>query len=91
MRLEYLSAKASQPNMAEPLRNLQTAIGRYGRQWAAAAEDSAELMAMARAALDPIDRLRARQVSSGAAPAQPEVPVDPTTPVPDLPEPPLTD
>jgi hypothetical protein len=81
--------KSKQTSLVEPLRNLQNAIGRYGRQWAGAAEDSDELMAMAQAALDPIDRLRARQLSGPAT--QPEVPVDPTTAVPDLPEPPIAD
>jgi hypothetical protein len=82
------TAVASKSSLAEPLRNLQTSVGRYARQWAAAAEDSPELMAMARAALAPIDRLRERQVPTGAAEA--EVPVDPTTPIPELPEDPTS-
>lgn len=74
---------------AEPLRNLQIAIGRYGRQWAAAAEDSPELMAKAQVALAPIDRLRARQTPAGT-PVEPEADLDPSNPLPDLPVPPVT-
>ena len=79
--------KAERVATAEPLRNLQIAIGRYGRQWAAVAEDSAEWQAKAQVALAPIDRLRARQAAGSKAP-EPEV-VDPSTPVPDLPVPPV--
>ena len=85
------TTKPADARLAEPLRNLQTTIGRYGRQWAAAAEDSPELLAKAVFALEPIDRLRARQAPNATQPTQPEVPADPTRPIPDLPEPPLTD
>jgi hypothetical protein len=75
-------------SLAGPLRNLQVAIGRYARQWAAAAEDSDELTAKARTALAPIDRLRERQASGGASSDDSEL--SPSTPVPDLPEKPPT-
>lgn len=74
-----------------PLRDLQNAIGRYGRQWAALAEDGPELQAAAKGALAPIDRLRERQAAGAQPGEQPEQPpeqpvVDPTTPVPIVPD-----
>jgi len=81
----------SRTSLTEPLRSLRSSIGRYARQWAAAAEDSPELLEMAQAALAPIDRLRERQGPAGAAAAETEEPVDPNTPVPDLPDDPSMD
>lgn len=76
-------------NLAEPLRSLARAIGRYGLAIAAMANDDPATVAVVRKALRPIDAFRegqARRTRAGAAPveAAPEAPASPTTPIPEI-------
>ncbi len=76
-------------NLAEPLRSLARAIGRYGLAVAAMANDDPASVAMVRKALRPIDAFRegqARRTRAGSTTAEPapEAPVSPTTPIPEI-------
>lgn len=76
-------------NLAEPLRSLARAIGRYGIAVVGMVNDDPESVAVVRRALRPIDSFReglARRIRAGgtAAEAAPEAPVSPTTPIPEI-------
>ena len=76
-------------NLAEPLRALARAIGRYGIAVAGMVNDDPESVAVVRRALRPIDSFRegqARRSRAGgaAAEAAPEAPASPTTPIPEV-------
>ncbi len=76
-------------NLAEPLRSLCRAIGRYGLAVAAMVDDNDASLAVVRKALRPIDSLRegqARRARTGTTDgeAAPEAPVSPTTPIPEV-------
>jgi hypothetical protein len=75
-------------NLAEPLRSLSRAIGRYGIAVAGMAGEDAASIAVVRKALRPIDSLREGQArrarAGGAADAAPEAVASPTTPIPEV-------
>ena len=76
-------------NLAEPLRSLARAIGRYGIAVVGMVNDDPESVAVVRKALRPIDSFReglARRIRAGGAAVEgaPEVPASPTTPVPEI-------
>jgi hypothetical protein len=76
-------------NLAEPLQSLARSIGKYTLAVVTMAGDDAASLAVVRKALRPIDDLRegqARRARAGGAAVdpEPEVPVSPTTPIPEV-------
>jgi len=75
-------------SLAAPLRTVQRAIVNYAVKLVAMADEEDEsTMTMVRAALAPIDAHRAA-MARRTSPAEPPAPVDPNSPVPDVPAPP---
>jgi hypothetical protein len=74
-------------NLAEPLRALARAIGRYGVAVAGMVDDDPATLAVVRKALRPLDDFRdaqARRNSNASTPADASPPATPTTPVPEV-------